>query len=752
MSVLTPPSLIENTLSTFGVETISELLDMDIEEVANTRGVGKGKVDALRALKTRARSALDQSEPFADEPLTLIDELSATGVDLDQPWAHILTRLNQRARTVFEREGLLTLRDLVLRYESGSLKHLPGFGEGTERHLGALLERLITQGLEYFLFGEKGQPQSTSEVISHFLEHLGEEDRQLMELRFVQQETLEKIAQRFELTREAIRQRIDKLLEQGRAHYGELLNQLLHPLLELLEHQGGLVHIHEAIALGHEQDIARLMLALSLQGTNASIIQGVFLSTLSQEDYNQILQQLQRQVSQDRRDYIPISELNATLLKLGVKLPKHQLAELLQATWEVPYRELELLNPWLETSAQYGALLKLLGRAIHLDELTALIQQRYELEIAPQERHIYMNLQRNPEIYYVERGTYAHKDALPLPLETLQAAAAWSIQQLIGTEHAVSASIFIPDLVEQGLLPHEISSLLLRDLMGRDPRIQTFQSTDFVAHLDSFLGHRKTQEEHVSEILLESAQPMTCDEVCAQYPTYLTCHRSAIYTTLSSASFSLNLPQGRFIHRESIGLTAHALSKLLDQVTSLLIEHAQPITATCLLELLASDPSAAYLQAHPFGSAILWSLARERSTLLCGRGELMMIKPQDEPLQDPLTHALLAILEQELLMTPTGLRREIVFRHSYLSSHGPIYSALDKAEQRGLIKRVLLKYRALSQTPKEALFAYILDRELELPSPDKLGIKDLQLLYELYQWSGQDELAEQTNTLINSLT
>jgi len=141
VSVLTPPSLIENTLSTFGVETISELLEMDIEEVANTKGVGKGKVDALRALKTRARSALEQTAPFADESLTLLDELSATGVDLDQPWAHILTRLNQRARTVFEREGLLTLRDLVLRYESGSLKHLPGFGEGTERHLGALLER-----------------------------------------------------------------------------------------------------------------------------------------------------------------------------------------------------------------------------------------------------------------------------------------------------------------------------------------------------------------------------------------------------------------------------------------------------------------------------------------------------------------------------------------------------------------------------------------------------------------------------------
>lgn len=750
MSVLTPPSLIENTLLSFGIETISELLDMDLEEVANTKGVGKGKVDALRALKSRARTVLEQTSPFTDESLTLLDELIATGVDIDQPWAHVLTRLNQRARTVLEREGLLTLRDLVLRFESGSLKHLAGFGEGTERHLGALLERLITQGLEYFLFGEKGQPQSTSEVIAHFLEHLTEEDRQLVELRFIQQETLEKIAQSFELTREAIRQRLDKLLEQGKAHYGELLSQLLSPLLELLTHQGGLIHLHEAIALGHEQDISKLLLALSLQGTNATIIQDLFVSTLPQEDYIHIIQQLQRQVAQDSRDYIPIAELNSTLLSLGVKLPKHQLAELLQASWEVPYRDLELLNPWLETSAQYGALLKRLGRAVHLDELTQLIQQRYELELAPQERQIYIHLQRNPDIYYVERGTYAHKDALPLPLETLQEAAAWSIQQLAGTEHAVSASIFIPSLVEQQLLPHEVSSLLLRDLMGRDARIQTFQSTDFVAHLDSFLGHRKTQEEHVSEILLESAQPMTCDEVCAQYPTYLTCHRSAIYTTLSSASFSLNLPQGRFVHRDSIGLTTHALSRLLDQVTAQLTAHAQPITATCLLESLASDPSAAYLQAHPFGSALLWSLARERPELLCGRGELMMIKPQDEPLQDPLTHALLAILEQELLMTPTGLRREIVFRHSYLSSHGPIYSALDKAEQRGLTRRVLLKYRALIQTPKEALFAYILDRELELPSPDKLGIKDLQLLYELYQWSGQEELAEKTNALIDA--
>lgn len=725
---------------------------MDLDEVANTKGVGLGKLKALEQLQQRAKAMLDE-ESTLDEAPTLLDELIASGIDPELPWASVFTKLNKRARTVFDREGLVTLRDIAVRYEAGTLIKLPGLGQGSIRNIADLFESLVTLGLERFLFGEQGRPQTIDEVIDHFLEALDDEELTIIQLRFMEEATLEQIAQQFGLSREAIRLRLDKIIDYGRAHYSDLLTRHFKHPLERLRSQGGILHLQEAMTLSQEHQRARQLLAWTLEGTQAQVLYDTFLSVLSTEQHQNILSQLKQFIIDDGRDYIPMTAIIAAAATAGLRLPEAQLAELLQLAWNVSYRDGALLNPWLDIPTQYGALLKSLNRPVHLDELSKLIQSRYEQDPAPTERQIYLNLQRNPQVFYVDRGTYAHRDALPQPIEQLELAALWAINKLKGIEHAVSASVFLPELLERGLLTAPISPLLLRDLMGRHESIKTFQSTDFVAHLDSFQGHRKTQEEHINEILLNAPHPLTCDEVCALYPDYLTYHRSAIYTTLTVASGVLNLPQGRFIHRDNIGLTHTTLKNLLSATLALLEQQGKPMTATSVIEALCPEPAAAYLQAHPYGSAILWALCRERESFACGRGELMMARHDDQNIQDPLIRAILNALEQDALMTPTTLRRAVVKQLNYMSSHGPIYDALEKAEEQGFVQRVLGKYRALEDATNEHLFAYILDQQLELPSNlEQLSTPDLLFLFELYQWSGQDQLAAEVDALIHALS
>ena len=760
ISTLSPPSLIENTLAHFGIKTIEDLLQLDLQQVATSRGVGKAKLEALSKLVERAQSCVSASagSPQAasgrdaagaagrDQP-TLLDELSALELDLDEPWAHVLIRLNQRARTVLEREGLVTLRELVLRYESGALRTLQGLGEGTLRHIAEQLEALVVLGAEGvgLGLGGPGPPCSTQELVDRLLAQLSASELDLLTGRLVEGLSYEQLAQRLELSREGARQRLERLLEQWRARAGHALEGRLEPALERMSAQGGALHIHDALGLTGARDRARLMVAMAIVGEPISVWHERFLRTQGGAEEH-ALGALMAYVSGQRRDLLPMQELTQVAASAGLRLPQEQLAQLLSVAWSTPARQGMLVHPWLDLGAQATALLREHGRPARHDELLAMMQQRYHLEAAPTKAALIPQLQRSPEVYTLDRGLVVHQDHLPISREALERAAAWTKEQLRGTPHAVSASIFLPQLQASGLLSEPISSTLLRDVMGRDPDIRTFQSTDFVAHRDSFQGQRKTQEEHVLEILSEAQEPLTCDEVCQRYPSYLTYHRNAIYTTLSQSEHVLNMPQGRFMHRAAIGLTRQVLQRLIEATRALILSQDGPMSASTALELLRPLPAALYLQAHPQGSTILWALCRRQEGLICGRGELIMARQERPEDADPLSYALLAILEQEVLMTPGQLRREVVFRHGYLCSYGPIYTALERACAAGLVRKILGRWRAAASATTQTLIAALLDPErgvdLEAQLERADQEHDLHLLHEAARWSGQDHLLE----------
>ncbi len=715
VEVLSPPSLIENTLTLCEVRTVADLLSLDMSRVSTMRGVGRGKVEALELLRARARALLDGGELLEEEEEapTLLDELAAAGVNLEEPWELILKDLGQRARTVFQREGMTTLRDVVVRYESGSLTRLPGFGATTLREVGGRLDRLVSVGLEAFWYGPQGKPASLGETLERFLGELSDEDRALVERRHLHHETLEELATALGVTREGVRQRLERALSIGMRRYSDLVREHLGAVMGLLRHQGGLMSRAWALErAGEGVDEPSFLLAMALIDLPLHSPCPSLWCALDVAEYQRVEQELQRAFERCGQDMVPLSTARAWASQLGLMCSDELMAMWLIERWDTWRQRDAVFNPWLDTPALYASLLESLGRAASLSEVAQAIQARYQLDEAPSERHVYANLQRAPEVYYVDRGTYAHQAHLPMPLEQLERAAQRAIDALQGTSHAVSASIFLDALREQGLVSDAVSSLLLRDVMGRDPRIRTFQSTDFVAHLDSFKGQRKTQEDHITRILLDAGEPLSCDEVCARFPAFLTYNRNAIYMTLSQALDVINLGQGRFLHRDAIGLTRAVQERLLGAAAERLAQASCPMSSALLLEeLSASAPAAAFLSALAHGPTILWAMLRQRQQVIAGRGELLLHRSASRGEEDPLIWAALELLEQRVVMTPSELRRELVARYGYAASHGPVYDALDRAERRGQVRRLFARYRVLTRHDNTIIFDALSRRE-----------------------------------------
>ncbi|MEC9399341.1 MAG: hypothetical protein VX475_17070, partial [Myxococcota bacterium] len=196
--VLKPPSLILNTLEKLHVLTIQDLLDLDMARVRKTRGVGKSKIQAIENLKELAKETLEEKDLYSllegkSTTRYIIDELIAVGIDPDTDWRELLGQLSTRTHNLLVRGELATLREVVLRYEAGTLSRINGFGEATAREIEQHLDRLVTTGPEGYIWGDEGRPESFERACQRLLEDTEREGDGLFRMRYAQEMTLEEI-------------------------------------------------------------------------------------------------------------------------------------------------------------------------------------------------------------------------------------------------------------------------------------------------------------------------------------------------------------------------------------------------------------------------------------------------------------------------------------------------------------------------------------------------------------------------------
>ena len=143
----------------------------------------------------------------------------------------------------------------------------------------ALVEAAVRQmsRLDHVLFGELGPPKDLFALLEHVWLHLDDDDRTMVRQRTLEGRTLEEIGAPMGLSRERVRQRIERSMRRSRRRFADSAKGLLDPVLTALRSRG-LVPLDEALALARIDDIPSLLLTTQLAGKPATLVAEVFVT------------------------------------------------------------------------------------------------------------------------------------------------------------------------------------------------------------------------------------------------------------------------------------------------------------------------------------------------------------------------------------------------------------------------------------------------------------------------------------------
>ncbi|MFP4599741.1 MAG: sigma factor-like helix-turn-helix DNA-binding protein [Persicimonas sp.] len=695
VSVLNPPSLIQNVLDRFEVGTVGELLRLSDEDLREARGVGSKKIEVISDLKNQAQSQLEFDQhglSEASETQLLSDRLLTRGVAMDAPWERILRVLPTRARGAFESVGYDTIGELVDAFERGELNRLPNFGPKTLNRVEEILEMIATEGLEAYLFGDRGRPETIDELLEQALDSLEDSDRDIVERRFFDGDTFGEIGDDYGVSFQAIQARFDTLVETLVHRFGPEAEELVDPLVSACERAGGLLPAEEVRQTSGLDDMRQALFALHIAGhTDFRIWQGDFLTPMHQSDIDTKLRRLRDQIVETGRAVLPYERVETFARRAGLRLERRWLAQLFEVAWSVDLgRSGPVRNPWARRSDHVANVLEDAGRPMAAQEILERLEEADEYDHGIDEiseRALNGLLHRHEDIYTIERGTYVHVSALPVTRQMLDEVVGWCVERLEGETGQISTKYLLGELEEAGLAREGLTPYLLKDALSRHPEVLTFKNTYLVAHAETFEESGKTLADRVETVLAQANNPLTVEDVIDRLPEGIDYHRMSIYTTLLSAPFSLNMGNNRFVHLDFVGLSETRRGRLLDAVYQALPADGTPKSCTDLLEELTDMPEARSLSLREYGSGLLWGLLREDDRIVCGPGELVARDTGKES-QHVLRTAIGQIVAEHGAAYPREVRSELRSQYGYSGSDSAVFGSLTRSAEEGRLLRL----------------------------------------------------------------
>lgn len=697
VTVLDPPSLVQNVLDRLDVVTVGDLLSLSDEQLKQARGVGAKKIEVINELKERALSELRFDEhglSEASETQLLSDRLENRGIELDERWERVLRVLPTRARGAFESVGFGSLRELVQAFERGELRELPNFGPKTLRKVEEILERIAVHGLEDYIYGQAGAPTTISQLVDQALAVLDDDDRQIVERRFFQGHTFGEIGDDFGVSFQAIQARFDSLVEQLRFRFGPEAELLVEPILAYVDGCEGLVGHGEVMDRAEADNLREVLFALQLAGESEfRIWQDRFVTRLSTDELEQRLKALRDKIVETGRAVVAYERIEEFGRAVGLHLSRADMRALFEAVWHVDLPlEGPVPNPWARRSDHIANLLEDARRPLSADQIHDLLEDSEASEAGVEgldeisERALNGLLHRHEDIYTIERGSYVHVSALPIEPEALDQIVEWCVDRLRGETGQISTKFLLREMADTSLPIDGLTPYLLKDALSRHPKVLTFKNTYLVAHTDSFEDRGMTLADRVEAVLAEASEPLTVEDVIERLAEAIDYHRMSIYTTLLSAPFSVNLGNNRFVHVNYVGLNEKRRERLRDEVYETLPADGTPMSCTDLLDKLDKLPEARSLKIRPHGAGLLWGMLRDDARIVCGPGELVARDDGSDD-QHVLRTAIGQIIDDHGAAYPREVRAELRNQFGYRGSDSAVFGSLTRGAEEGALLR-----------------------------------------------------------------
>lgn len=735
-----------------------------------------------------AQGDLVMVSPLPAPAELLLERLSKAGIDLDQPWQVELVELPVRLRNALN-ERFTTLREVVraIANDSQALLQVKNLGRDSLRQLREAIEELARHGAGYHRYGAGGAPPaSVAELLARALEALPDDEGRLLIRRCLDGLTLEQLGAEYSLTRERIRQKVDKTLERLALRFGAAAHDLTRALAVAGARAGGLLYSDMVQALTGEANLCRARLALLIAGSaSVRVWRTDFLTTLTSDELRLRLSAIRRGFIKNRRRDLDLTAAGEIVRQaagfdldvagLTCLLNKHFACQIsadgavLSGVLRVPDRAARILRAanrplhiaeiaaaWLVTYAADEAL-----NAFTNDEANEVEEDADRSATPPDsatrreaiEHSLTGALYRHDDIYQCDPRTFVHADALPMPLEKLDELAELCGSRIEGETGAVSTEYLLKVLEAAGLSAPSLNKYLLKDVLARRPEIISLKKLR-VGHAASFQEHGFTLVDRVEAILRTAERPLSSDEIIQRLPRSIEYFPGGIVLCLSRAPFAVNLG-GRYRHIESLGLSQQQRARLVEAALAHLPADGAPISCAALLQQMRAVTQEIGLADRQEAMEVLRGLLRMNEQVQCGAGYLVARRTKERA-QPLLGEVVLQIVRDLILAYPRDVRRELANSYGERQSDSSVSSGLVDGVRRRVLRRLPASLYCLAAADDEKLLSALtlhdraLRGALDDLEPATLPVIDLWLLARYFYRQGDLRLADRMlNLLLN---
>ena len=695
----------ETTLQRLGEPTVGDFIQYSFDALVKLPGVGKLKARRMIEQANKLKSELIQrfgNEAFESLNVPtkvftstqgarthgLLKRLDDIGIDAGLPWRNLLVHTNVRIQNALELHEVETLGQVIDLYESGELSRTKNVGKSSFEVFGEQLALLAEHGIDRYLFGEEGQPVDLPDLVERAMESFDEIDRQMVILRYRDRRTLQEVGERFNLTRERVRQRVAKVLDRSRLVFDNLAETMLKELIDALDANHGVLELSTALELSPGDEFPwQIVFVLDMLERDARVV-GTSLLVAGETDACEALRKRLLECCEmfgfshlDRQDLEQVRDM------AGLELSSDAMEALVE---EFDLLEREEDGRWknrrVNLSNLYARILQSSGDPMTLKQIAEARQEHQKLDELPELRAVYTVITRTDEIVRLERGLYLHQDHLPVPLEDLTKIVDDITAMVVERGEVVNMTVVHQNLVDQGRLPEQVTTGMLHHLVARRDNIYNFTGgTMEVAPADSGLK-RMTLADQVIEVLRMASTPLSPQEIIEQIPDDAYTNEGSILGTLSADGI-LSLGTSAYTHLDHMGLPDGGAERLVEHAVSCL--PVRDVTGPILLleKLDSSMPEVKRLGSMEAPERWLWGLLRTDSRVSTGPGMWLARASFTDSLVEAVFHAFVAQLDVGTFFSKDfyAFARD---QKGYLGHDNPLRACLKAAREAGIVELV----------------------------------------------------------------
>lgn len=584
-----------------------------------------------------------------------------------------LGRIGGKLVKILEREGISTIAELRRWLNEVDVATVPAFGKASYSRLKSFLATLEAEGHEGLVFGGS-TPTSISGLMQRFLAQLKDDERVVFEFRYIKGLTLEEVADHLHqeygkrrLTRERIRQILNRSLEAFRPSWESRIHELLQPIAEEFAEQGGIVLTPTILARGGGIALWHLQLACDIADVPwlFEIIPGLSTS-LSREFFHDLRKTLRSELDAALADSMQVSAVRDVLQEYGLHIPTENLGDFTQLLFNITIDgDTAYLNRRIIQHLYLSELLAA-GRPISANELARMVAKKYGLEtVSP--RNAVAHIRRQGQAYSYGPGLWIHADLLPVSGEELKALAESALPFVKAASEngrSTSVALILKKFINENRAPPELTAHVLRDALIYTGKVRGYWAGTEVSWRGESV-ELKLITDWIDEISARKKEPFHFTELLADVAAESGFQEASILVQVFEYDGLLPLGAGQYIARSRVFKSdkefKEACQTLLRYVsTHSLVSCLNPNLRVPGLEALSSK----------YGNQLLWGLASQIQSLKTrAPGRLIWNRSLGDTLWE--------VIGPDFL-SKYPICRPVDFRH-YLNEH---YGLEDESTQR----------------------------------------------------------------------